>query len=111
MHLKEIQKIYRSELAKFYPKEEIDSFFYLALEHYLNLERFILALQPEIILKKEEETPLFQCLARLKKLEPIQYVLGETFFNGLRIKVDTSVLIPRPETEELVHWILDRQAP
>ena len=106
MHLKEIRKIYKAELSSAYPPEEIDSFFYLAIEHYLNLERFILALQPEIILTKDEEEPLFHCLARLRQNEPIQYILGETFFHGLRIKVDRSVLIPRPETEELVHWIL-----
>ena len=107
MYLKEIRKIYRAELSSTYPPEEIDSFFYLAIEHYLNLERFILALQPEIILTKDEEAPLFHCLARLRQNEPIQYILGETFFHGLRIKVDRNVLIPRPETEELVHWILD----
>ena len=106
MLLKEIRKIYQAELSSIYPAEEIDSFFYLAIEHYLNLERFILALQPEIILTKEEEEPLFHCLARLRQNEPIQYVLGEAFFHGLRIKVDRSVLIPRPETEELIHWIL-----
>ena len=107
MHLKEIRKIYQAELSSIFPPEEIDSFFYLAIEHYLNLERFILALQPEIILNKDEEEPLFQCLARLRQNEPIQYILGETFFHGLRIKVDRNVLIPRPETEELVHWILE----
>ena len=107
MQLKEIRKIFRSELSGIYPAEEIDSFFYLAVEHYLNLERFILALQPEIVLTKDEESPLFQCLSRLHKQEPIQYILGETFFHGLRLKVDPSVLIPRPETEELIHWILE----
>ena len=107
MQLKEIRKIYKTELSGIYPIEEIESFFYLAVEHYLNLERFILALQPDIVLTKEEESPLFHCLSRLKTEEPIQYILGETFFHGLRIKVDQSVLIPRPETEELVHWILE----
>ena len=107
MLLKEIRNIYRTELSPLFPEEEIDSFFYLAVEHYLNLERFILALQPEIVLTKEEEAPLFQCLARLKQQEPIQYILGETFFHGLRIQVDRSVLIPRPETVELIHWILE----
>ena len=107
MQLKEIRNIYQVELSSIYPKEEIDSFFYLAVEHYLNLERFILALQPEIVLSKKEEAPLFQCLARLNQQEPIQYILGETFFHGLRIQVDNSVLIPRQETEELIHWIIE----
>ena len=107
MYLKEIRNIYQTELCGSYPAEEVDSFFYLAIEHYLNLERFILALQPDIILTKEEEQPLFHCLARLQQNEPIQYILGETFFHGLRLQVNKSVLIPRPETEELIHWILE----
>ncbi|MGI9547272.1 MAG: peptide chain release factor N(5)-glutamine methyltransferase [Flavobacteriaceae bacterium] len=107
MELKEIRKIYRQELSKIYPLEEIDSFFYLSVEHYLNLERFVLVLQPHISLTKKEEQPLFECLSRLKNQEPIQYILGEVFFYGLRFFVDESVLIPRPETEELVHWILE----
>lgn len=107
MELKEIKKIFQQELLSLYPQEEVDSFFYLTIEHYLNLERFILALQPDLTLTKEEEYPLFDCLARLKNQEPIQYILGEAFFYGMRFKVDKSVLIPRPETEELVHWILE----
>lgn len=107
MELKEVRKIYRQELSELYPLEEIDSFFYLSVEHYLNLERFVLVLQPNITLKKKEEQPLFECLSRLKNQEPIQYILGEVFFYGLRFMVDDSVLIPRPETEELMYWILE----
>ena len=107
MQLRAIRDIYRKELRTMYPKEEIDSFFYLILEHHLNLERFVLALQPDLHLTKEEETPLFHCLARLKTQEPVQYILGEAFFYQMRLFVNSSVLIPRPETEELVSWILN----
>lgn len=107
MELRSIKDIYQQELSGLYPKEEIDNFFYLVLEHHLNLERFVLALQPDLNLTKEEEQPLFDCLVRLKKEEPVQYVLGETFFYGMRLKVNPSVLIPRPETEELVNWIVE----
>ena len=49
----------------------------------------------------------YQSVSRLKKFEPVQYVLGECEFHGLWLKVSPSCLIPRPETEELVHWILE----
>lgn len=107
MRLREIKNIFHKELSDLYPQEEIDSFFYLCIEHYLGLERFVLALQPGLTVYREEEEQLFNAIDRLKKEEPIQYILGETQFAGLRFKVNSSVLIPRPETEELVQWIMD----
>ena len=107
MLLKEIRNIYRQELREMYPQEEIDTFFHLLVEHYLGLERFILAIQPNLIISKEAEQPLFEALAQLKSACPIQYVMGKTEFMDLEFNVDENVLIPRPETEELVRWMLD----
>ena len=106
MLLKEIKSIFEQELSNLYPKDEVFTFFYLAIGHFLHLERFVLALQPDMVLTKEEARPLFETLARLKSEEPIQYILGETEFMGFTIRVNNSVLIPRPETEELVQWII-----
>lgn len=106
MLLKEIKDIYHKELGTIYPKEEIDSFFYSCIEHYLNLQRFIMAIQPGIALTKEEEQPLFEALSELKLEKPLQYILGTAHFMDLELQVDENVLIPRPETEELVQWIL-----
>ena len=106
MLLKEIKDIFHKELGEIYPKEEIDSFFYSCIEHYLKLERFILAIQPGITLTKEEEQPLFEALSELKLEKPLQYILGTAHFMDLELQVNENVLIPRPETEELVQWIL-----
>lgn len=107
MLLKEIKNIFHKELDEVYPVEEVDTFFYMMLEHYLGLERFILALEPNFIVSKKEEQPLFEGLSKLKLEKPIQYILGETEFMDLKFSVNKSVLVPRPETEELVRWILD----
>ena len=108
MYLKEIKNIYHVELDTLFPREEVDSFFYMAVEHYLGLERFILVLEPDFVISKEEEEPLFRALGELKRERPIQYVLGKAHFCEMDFKVDENVLIPRPETEELVYWILDQ---
>lgn len=106
MLLREIKSIFHKELDHSYPKEEVDSFFYLLVEHYLKLERFVLALTPNLTLTKEEEQPLFEALTQLRLARPIQYIVGTAFFMDMDFKVNENVLIPRPETEELVRWVL-----
>ena len=106
MLLKDIKTLFHKELDGIYPKTEVDSFFFLFLEHYLKLERFILALQPEYVLTEGEEQPFFEGLARLKLEEPVQYILGTAYFRDIELRVNKHVLIPRPETEELVEWVI-----
>lgn len=107
MYLKEIKNIFHLELDTIYTKEEVNSFFYMLIEHFLGLERFILALDPNLIISKEEESPLFEALSSLKLEIPIQHIKGKTHFMDLEFIVDKNVLIPRPETEDLVRWILE----
>ena len=107
MLLREIRKIYHEELAPFYPKTEIDSIFDILLEHYLDIGRFVLALQPDYNLNKAEEQPLFEALTQLQQEEPVQYITGEAHFFGMDFRVSPKVLITRPETEDLIRWILE----
>ena len=107
MILKEIQHIFHLELDAIYGKDEVDSFFDMLLNAYLGFGRINLILNPNLTITKAEEQPLFEALNRLKLEEPIQYIIGNAEFYGLKLKVNEYTLIPRPETEELVDWILN----
>lgn len=106
MLLKDIKEIYHKEIDKIYGVQEVTSFFYLLIDHFLKLEKFVLALTPDLVVNKEEESVLFHALSELKRQVPVQHIIGETEFMGLKFKVSPKVLIPRPETEDLVRWIL-----
>ena len=107
MLLKEVKNIFHAELDAIYGKDEVNSFFFLLIEHYFELERFVLALQPNLNIEKEQETILFKALSELKLDKPIQHITGTAYFMDLDFTVNEHVLIPRPETEELVRWVLD----
>ena len=107
MLLREIKNIFHSELDVLYGKDEVSSFFYMLIEHYFNLERFVLAIQPELVIDKEQETVIFNALAELKLEHPIQHIIGSSHFMDMDFKVNPHVLIPRPETEELVRWVIE----
>lgn len=109
MLLREIRNIFRKELDPLYPREEIDTFFYLGIHHILDLEKFILVLDPDIVVNEKGESKLFKLLQGLKEQQPIQYLLGCTEFLGREFETGTGILIPRPETEELVQWILEAE--
>lgn len=98
---------FQEHLKKQYPAEEIFSFFNLLTEHFLGLSRLDLALNNNKSLSPTEEKLFDEAVTRLLNHEPIQYITGETEFFGSRFIVDKNVLIPRPETEDLVQWILD----
>ena len=106
MLLKEIKSIYHKELDKNYGVEEVSSFFYLLIVHFLKLKKFVLALTPNLVVNKEEEAILFKALSELKQDVPVQHIIGETEFMDMRFKVSPKVLIPRPETEDLVRWVI-----
>lgn len=98
-------------LAGAYPAEEIGSFYNILILDFLGLSRLDLALNPNRAFSEEEQQVLKRAMHRLQKHEPIQYITGKTEFYGLPFKLNKSVLIPRPETEGLVEWILEDCGP
>ena len=99
-------KFFKEELKEIYPETEIQSFIYLAFEHYLGFSKHDLVLKANNHISESELLHFNFVVKDLKKHKPIQYILGEMEFYGLKFKVNQHVLIPRPETEELVDWII-----
>ncbi len=95
----------KSELEGFYPETEIRSFSQLMIEKVTGFSRTEIIVNKNTLFSDEQHQEIESFIKKLKKFIPIQYILGETEFYGLTFNVDESVLIPRPETEELVDWI------
>ncbi|MBE0638441.1 MAG: peptide chain release factor N(5)-glutamine methyltransferase [Bacteroidales bacterium] len=104
--IKDIRETYLLELNKIYTGNEAASFLDHILEHRLGITRIQRALNPELRLSESDMLKVHFDVKELKKFRPIQYIFGETVFFGLQLLVDEHVLIPRPETEELVLWIV-----
>jgi release factor glutamine methyltransferase len=106
MLIQEFKRHFFSELSILFPETEIQSFFTILIEFKLHLSRIQLALEHNFELDNDDFEFLQNALLKLKNQIPIQYIVGETTFYELMFKVDKNVLIPRPETEELVELIL-----
>ncbi len=109
MTVNSLKKYFSHALKGLYPETEIHSFFYLLANKFMHKTRLELALDTAYEVSLEVENIFIGAIKKLKNNEPIQYILGETFFLDLPFKVTADVLIPRPETEELVQWILKEQ--
>ncbi|MFK5890434.1 MAG: peptide chain release factor N(5)-glutamine methyltransferase [Flavobacteriaceae bacterium] len=108
MLLHELKSDFQTQLADQFPKEEITSFFNRLCEFKLDLKRVDIALNLNKNIDSNDVLFFKDAINRLKLFEPIQYIIGSTEFYGLPFRVDKNVLIPRPETEELVSWILEK---
>ena len=95
------------QLAGLYPETEIESFARILFRHYLNMTPCQIHLSQDNKIPSGVELQICAAIADLRKYRPIQYIIGETEFYGLRFEVTPDVLIPRPETEELVDWVFD----
>jgi len=100
------KKLIRDSLSHLYCEQEIESISKLIFEKVLGFSRLQVHLNQHETISSANLTQITEIVNRLIQFEPIQYILGETEFYGLPLKVNPAVLIPRPETEELVDWII-----
>jgi len=106
MTLSDLKTKMKSVLAIIYDQTEIDSFFDILIDYKLRLSKIDFLLSPNTVVTDNDVLFFESAIQKLKEEQPIQYILGETEFYGLPFKVTENTLIPRPETEELVDWIV-----
>lgn len=110
MRGEEIRENFVSQLIQLYSEREVHNIFYLIIDHVFEMDR----VQWSTNRTESEESRLKefidQNMPALKQGKPIQQVLGSAWFYDLQLMVNDHVLIPRPETEELVQWILDSES-
>ncbi len=109
--LSAVINFYKKELALIYTDSELQNIIRWVLKKQLKLSASHIATNPDLRINESELTPLQKMCFELKANKPIQYVLGEAEFYKMKFKVNENVLIPRPETEELVEKIISSIAP
>ena len=107
--LVDLRDQYSKELVPIYGKGETDAMLTMLIKRYFNLSRSQLAMNRDQRLSESEILRLHFAVKELKNHRPIQYILKHVDFLNTRIVVDESVLIPRPETEELVEHIIEKE--
>ena len=109
MILKQYKTHFFDLLKNIQDEQEIESFFFILTEYLHNLKRIDVALNPDFEISDAAIEKWNAILAQLQQEKPIQYITREAWFYGLRFEVNENTLIPRPETEELVEWIIESQ--
>lgn len=106
MTIQEANRHISSQLQTIYEEPEAENISNWVIEHLTGTKKTDRITNREKLISPEQTLQLSSYLDRLLKHEPVQYVLNEAWFCGLKFYVDKNVLIPRPETEELVEWII-----
>jgi release factor glutamine methyltransferase len=107
MKLAAAERYIRNSLDSIYPTNEAVIMADMLLEHFTSFSKGDRLMNKEADLTQEQEVAIHKGVERLLKHEPIQYIINKCWFYGMELFVDPSVLIPRPETEELVAWIIN----
>ena len=106
MNLKNLQIKYHQDLSELYTPAEITELFAIFTEEILNWNKITLHLNQEKTISENQEKEFLSALLLLKTGKPYQYILGKSIFFGHTFFVNENVLIPRPETEELIEFII-----
>lgn len=107
MTLLEGRTFFRDQLKPLYEIDEIDFYYKTVLKYFFSIEAVELALTPHKKLTAHQKKRIVNAASELKNHKPLQYIIGKTEFRSIEILLSPDVLIPRPETEELVEWILE----
>jgi release factor glutamine methyltransferase len=107
MQIKNLKSHFFSELQTIQEASEIESFFFILTEYLHHLKRIDISLNPDFEVSVTDLETWNTIISELKTEKPIQYITGEAWFYGYRFEVNENTLIPRPETEELVEWIVE----
>ena len=105
--MKQLLKKINDAIGALYTQSEVSALSRIIATELLNISQTNYLLKEPVTLTPEEEEKVTDALERLKQKEPIQYILGYSDFCGIRFAITPAVLIPRPETSELIEWITE----
>jgi release factor glutamine methyltransferase len=111
MTIDEARKETIKNIRNIYEQNEANNIAELLIESITKLPRSERIIKGDETLSNAQKNLLHSSISRLEKHEPIQYIINEAWFAGMRFYVDRNVLIPRPETEELVEWVVREYSP
>ena len=99
---------YTAQIMASYPEEEARQMVWILLEHFLGINRLMLAMNRDLRLSESELLIFHDACKKILQYVPVQYIIGKTEFCGLSFELNNSTLIPRPETEQLMQLILKK---